>query len=84
MTAVSATVDVTNTDYETLASVAGISLTSSATYSIQVQGTLGFKVGDAEFTFNDEKFAYTYGTETPYVKNGGSFTAKLVILENED
>lgn len=83
MTAVSKTITITNDNYETIASLAGITLTSGKTYSMQIQGMANIKIADAEFTFNNEKFQFTQGSDAISIKPLGSdSSAKLTILEN--
>ena len=81
MTAVSNTIEITNTTYETIASLANITLTASKVYSIQIQNIAVVKIADAEFTFNNEKFMFTQGTDDIYIKTLGN-RAVLSILEN--
>ena len=80
MTAVSKTITVKNTSYETIASLASITLTSGKTYSIQIQNTASVKIADAEFVFTNEKFTFTQGSDDIYIKTTNS--AILTILEN--
>lgn len=81
MTAVSNTITITNTTYETIASLASITLTSGKTYSIQIQNIAYVKIADAEFCFKDEKFTLTQGSDDVYIK-AASLPATLTILEN--
>ena len=81
MTAVSNTISITNTSYETIASLASITLTASKTYSMQIQGIAYIKIADAEFCFKDEKFVFTQDTDDIYIKTPG-LPATLTILEN--
>lgn len=83
MTAVSNTITISNTSYETIASLASITLTSGKTYSMQVQNAAYIKVADAEFAVSDEKFTWTQGEDDIYIKVAyASMTAILTILEN--
>lgn len=81
MTAVSNTIQITNTDYETLASLANITMTEGKTYSIQVQNLAYFKVADAVFCFHNKEFTFLQGEDDVYVKTNG-FQAVITILEN--
>ena len=83
MTAVSATIDIDNASYETLASLASITLTEGKTYLIQIQNILNWKVADAEFTFQNKDITWTQAADDVYVKviNEGQ-VAKITILEN--
>lgn len=81
MTAVSNTVTVTNTSYETLASVADITLTNGKTYAMQIQNLAYIKIADAEFVFKDEKFQLTQSSDDVYIKTT-ALGATLTILEN--
>lgn len=81
MTAVSNTVFLENTSYETIESVASITMTQAKTYSIQIQGIAYFKVADAEFSFHNEKFTFTQGEDSAYIKTN-ILGATLTILEN--
>jgi hypothetical protein len=80
MTAVSATVTVDNTSYETLASLADITLTATKWYSIQIQNICEWKVADAEFTFKNKEFNWKQGTDDVYIKTSGQ-PAIITILE---
>lgn len=82
MTTVSATIEITNCSYETIASLASITLTEGKTYSIQIQNIADIKIADAEFTFQNEKFQLTQGSDDVYIKTPG-LPAILTILENE-
>lgn len=81
MTAVSNTVTVTNTSYETIASIANITLTNGKTYAMQIQNIASIKIADAEFVFKDEKFQLTQDADDVYIKTFG-IPATLTILEN--
>lgn len=81
MTTVSATKTITNVEYQTLASLADITMTSGKSYSIQIQGIIGYKVADAAFTFENRDFTFTQGTDAVYVKSFG-LPATIVVLEN--
>ena len=81
MTAVSKTITITNTTYETIESLASITMTASKTYSIQIQNMAYVKIADAEFVFNNEKFTLTQGSDAVYIKTT-SIGAVLTILEN--
>ena len=83
MTAVSKTIIVNNTTYDTIANLADITLTSGKTYSIQIQNSANVKIADAEFVFTNEKFQFTQGDDDIYIKiSYASMTAILTILEN--
>lgn len=83
MTAVSKTIIVKNTTYDTIANLADITLTSGKTYSIQIQNSASVKIADAEFVFTNEKFQFTQGDDDIYIKvSYASMTAVLTILEN--
>lgn len=83
MTAVSKTIIVNNTTYDTIANLADITLTSGKTYSIQIQNSASVKIADAEFVFTNEKFQFTQGDDDIYIKASyASMTAVLTILEN--
>lgn len=83
MTTVSATIDIDNASYETLASLASITLTEGKSYSVQIQNILNWKVADAEFTFQNKDITWTQAADDVYVKviNAGQ-VAKITILEN--
>ncbi len=83
MTTVSKTITVTNNSYETIASLASITLTSGKSYSMQIQNRAAIKIADAEFAFNNEKFCFTQGDDSIYIKSIDSvYPATLTILEN--
>lgn len=81
MTAVSATIEIDNTSYTKLETLASITLTKGKTYSIQVQNIAHFKVANAEFVFDNEKFPFTQGDDDVFVKVPG-LQAIVTILEN--
>lgn len=81
MTAVSKTLKIENTTFETIASLASITLTSSKTYSMQIQNTAEIKIADAIFTFENEKFSFTQADDDIYIRTLG-IPAVLTILEN--
>lgn len=80
MTTVSATINVTNSTYETIASLASITLTSGKTYSMQIQNIAYIKIADAEFCFKNQCFQFTQGDDDIYIK--AETPAILAILEN--
>jgi hypothetical protein len=81
MTAVSKTLKIENTTFETIASLASITLTSSKTYSMQIQNIAEVKIADAIFTFENEKFQITQADDDIYIRTLG-IPAVLTILEN--
>lgn len=81
MTTVSNTITITNTSYETIASLADITLTNGKTYAMQIQNLAYIKIADAEFVFKDEKFQLTQGADDVYIKTT-ALGATLTILEN--
>lgn len=81
MTAVSKTLKIENTTFETIASLASITLTASKTYSMQVQNIAEIKIADAIFTFENEKFQFTQADDDIYIRTLG-VPAVLTILEN--
>lgn len=81
MTAVSKTLKIENTAFETIASLAEITLTSSKTYSMQIQNTAEIKIADAIFLMKDEKFQFTQDDDDIYIRTLG-IPAVLTILEN--
>ncbi len=83
MTTVSKTIQITNNSYETIESLAEITLTQGKSYSMQIQNRAAIKIADAEFTFNNEKFCFTQGDDTIYIKSTDSvYPAILTVLEN--
>lgn len=81
MTAVSNTIEITNTTYDTIASLASITLTQGKSYAIQIQNIADVKIANAEFTFTNEKFTFTQDEDDIYIKTPGG-RAILTILEN--
>lgn len=81
MTTTSKTLKINNAAYETIASLANITLTQDKTYSCQIQGTAFIKIADAEFVLTNEKFYFTQGGDNVYIKNNASVPAVLTILE---
>lgn len=92
MTAVSTTITVTNTEYETLESLINTTLTNGTSYTIQAQNyalkkamqiepELYLLIGDAEFTLINQNLAFTKGSDSPYVKVE-NLPVVLTILEN--
>jgi len=83
MTAVSKTLEITNQDYETVASLANITLTSGKKYNMQVQNKAFIKLADAEFLLEkNEKFSFTQDDDDLYIKIVDVFNPTiLTILE---
>ena len=71
----------TQGDFETVASVTSLTLTSGNTYNIQIQNTAILKVADAEFTFKNEKFNYVASSDDLYIKTEGAIPCVLTVLE---
>lgn len=82
MTLISNTLTLTNTEYETLDSLLNDTLVQGNKYALQIQNIAYVKIADAEFTFKDEKFQWTQGSNDVYVKATPT-TATLTILESE-
>ena len=72
----------TNMEFETLASITSMTLTSGKIYSIQIQGIADLKIGDAIFNFINEKFNFKQGETTAYLKTTRDIT--LTVLESEE
>lgn len=81
MTAVSKTVNITNSTFETIASLASITLTVGKTYSMQIQNIAEIKIADTIFTINNEKFTWTQANDAIYIRTPG-LPAMLTVLEN--
>lgn len=83
MTVESNTITITNSSFETIASLASITMTSGKTYSIQVQNIAEIKIADAVFTVQDKDGigTLTQGDDDVYIRTPG-IPAKLTILEN--
>ena len=83
MTLLSDTVTVQNRDYQTLSSLLADTLTQGKTYSIQIKGTLNYKIGNAVFEFTNKEFNFTQGSLDVYVSMIIS-PARITVLENEE
>ena len=82
MTTTSYTGRITQTTYENVETLAGITLTIGNTYTIQIQNGGWLKIADAEFTINsDIPFTYTHGSDDLLLKTT-SLGVELTILEN--
>ena len=82
MTTVSATTTFnTAGEYQDLETITGITLTTSAKYSIQVQNLIHFKVADADYLISNKEFTYTHGSDIPTIKTE-TREATITILEN--
>lgn len=83
MTVQSYTGFITTETFATLASKTSITFAVGSVYSIQIQNIAEIKVGDAEFTFENEKFNFKQGSEDLYIKTT-ALGAKVTVLENEE
>lgn len=70
----------TQGEFETVASLTGLTLTSGKTYTIQIQNIGYLKVADAVFCLKNEIATWTQSTDDLYLKTNG--IAILTILEN--
>lgn len=83
MTLQSATITVdTDNTFEKVATLASVTFTSGDYYTIQVQNTAYFKVGDAIFTVRDKIFTYKASSEELHIKNEG-LPCILTILDSD-
>jgi len=83
MTTVSKTITITNTEYQTLASLANITLTNGNWYSIQIQNIINWKVADAELVFENRDFGWKQAGDDVYVRVlNPNQNAIITILEN--
>lgn len=73
---------VVNTEgqYETLASVTGLTLESGKSYTVQVQGGAKLKIANAEFPLYDERLTIGQSDDTIYIKTDDP--TELIVLEN--
>lgn len=71
----------TQGQYETLASVSELTFTSGKSYTIHVDGSGYLKIANAEFPINNERFSFSQGEDTAYIKTG-TLGATLAVLEN--
>ena len=67
--------------YQTLASISGLTFTSGKSYTIQITGTADLKIANAKFPLRDERFPFSQGDDTAYIKTGW-LGATIAILEN--
>lgn len=71
----------TNGQFETLESLTGITFTEGKNYTIQITGTADLKIANAKFPLRDERFPFSQGDDTAYIKTGW-LGATIAILEN--
>lgn len=71
----------TNGEFKSIDELTGLTLTSGKTYTIQVQNMAEFKVDNAIFTLYNDKFTWTQGLDTAYLKTGW-VNVVLTVLEN--
>lgn len=71
----------TNGEFKTINELTGLTLTSGKTYTFQVQNMAELKIDKAVFTLYNEKFTWTQGADTVYIKTSSS-SAVLTVLEN--
>lgn len=85
MTAVSKTLTVNTAGlWESVATLADITITSGKTYSMQIQNLAYLKIADAEFTiYSDAPFTYKASDDDLYIKTDYS-KCELTILENAE
>lgn len=73
----------TKGDYETVASLTGLTFTSGNVYTLQTNALTYVKVSDAEFEVYDKKpYQFTAGSNDIYIKTDFC-GCKLTVLENE-
>lgn len=74
----------TDGEFESVATLTELTLTSGKKFNMQVQGVASLKVGDAVFVFKDEKFDYKASSEDLYIKTSKYRSCTLTILEVEN
>lgn len=72
----------TDGEFETVASLTSLTLTSGKKFNMQIQNVAYLKEGDAVFCFNNEKFDYTVGSNDLYIKTVAG-SCVLTMLEVE-
>lgn len=83
MTAVSATIEINNTTFDTIENLASITMTEGKTYSIQAQNNIELKIAGAIFPISDKNGigTLTQGEDSVYIRTPG-IPATFTILEN--
>ena len=71
----------TGGDWESVATLTSITFTSGNTYNMQIQKSAYLKIGDAVFSFNNEKFDYKAGSDTLYIKTNDSCVLSILEVE---
>ena len=72
---------ITAPDWESVATLTGVTFTSGKVYSIQVKNQCQLKVGDAIFDAENRDIIYVAGSDAIYIKTGG-ISCRLTVLEN--
>lgn len=79
------TVTVNNLDWQTVESVADITMTEGKTYVISIENRGKIKIANAEFPVKNEKFPFTQCQNTLYIKSiDSAYPVVLTIYENEN
>lgn len=73
----------TNQEFQSVATLTGITFSSGKTYNMQIQNSAYLKLGDAVFCFNNEKFDYKAGTDDLKIKTTYN-SCILTIYEVEE
>lgn len=71
-------------EFVSVETLTGLTFTASKTYSMQIADSAYIKLGNAVFSFNNEKFEYKAGTEDMYIRTRNKNYCTLTILENEN
>lgn len=73
---------ITAPDWESVATITGVTFTSGKVYDLQVKGQCQLKVGNAIFDVENREVIYVATSEAIYIKTGG-VSCRLTVLEAE-
>ena len=73
---------ITAPDWESVATLTGVTFTSGKVYDLQVKGQCQLKVGNAIFDVENREVIYVATSEAIYIKTGG-VSCRLTVLEAE-
>lgn len=73
---------ITAPDWESVATLTGVTFTSGNIYNMQVKNQCQIKIGNAIFDVENREIIYVAGTDAMYIKTGG-ISCRLTVLEAE-
>lgn len=78
--ATSYTGTITAPDWESVATLTGVTFTSGKVYNMQVKNQCQLKIGNAIFDAENRDIIFDGNVGTPYIKTGG-ISCRLTVLQ---